>query len=568
MEQATLNLLADMGAQPGTMQSDLTAASASTDSTAPTSTLSVPSTVSDGSQVTISGTASDTGGGVVAGVEVSTDGGTTWHPATGTTSWTYTWTAHGNPSTVVKVRAVDDSGNLQTPGAGVTVNVNCPCSLWGTSTQVPTADADSGDPTPGEVGVKFKADSFGAVTGVRFYKAAANTGTHIGSLWSTDGTRLAQATFTGETGSGWQTVTFATPVQVTPGTTYIASYYAPNGHYAATANYLYRNPAPGPNGGGTADAPPLHAIRNTGTETNGVYTYSASSTFPANSFGAANYWVDVVFSPTPAPGQVTNVSAVAGGKTSANVTWSAPATGGAVTSYKITPYVGSTAQTPTTINGSPPATAATITGLTTGTTYTFTVQAINPTGSGPGVGAVQRRDPADRGGALGAHGRRRAGGLEPGEGDVDGAAGRRRQPDHGLHRDALRRRDGADARVGRRLGDQRDGHRPDQRHGLHVQGHRHQRRGHEPRVGRLERRHAAGDDLRLRHAGDRRLGRHHLGRARRQVQGRLQRLDHRHPLLQGVDQHRRAHRQPVVLHRHAPGAGDVRQRDAPPAGRR
>jgi hypothetical protein len=383
MEQATLNLLADMGAQPATMQSDLTAASASTDSTAPTSTLSVPSTVSDGSQVTISGTAADTGGGVVAGVEVSTDGGTTWHPATGTTSWSYTWTAHGNPSTVVKARAVDDSGNLQTPGAGVTVNVNCPCSLWGTSTAVPTADADSGDPTAGEVGVKFKADSFGAVTGVRFYKAATNTGTHIGSLWSTDGTRLAQATFTGETGSGWQTVTFASPVQVTPGTTYIASYYAPNGHYAATANYLYRNPAPGPNGGGTADAPPLHAIRNTGTETNGVYTYSASSTFPVNSFGAANYWVDVVFSPTPAPGQVTNVSAVPGGKTSANVTWSAPASGGAVTSYKITPYVGSTAQTPTTINGSPPATATTITGLTTGTAYTFTVQAINPTGSGP-----------------------------------------------------------------------------------------------------------------------------------------------------------------------------------------
>ena len=383
MEQATANLFADMGAQPGTMQSDLTAASASTDSTAPTSTLSVPSTVSDGSQVTISGTASDTGGGVVAGVEVSTDGGTTWHPATGTTSWTYAWIAHGNPSTVVKARAVDDSGNLQTPGAGVTVNVNCPCSLWGTSTAIPSADVDSGDPTPGEVGVKFKADSFGAVTGVRFYKAAANTGTHIGSLWSTDGTRLAQATFTGETGSGWQTVTFATPVQVTPGTTYIASYYAPNGHYAATANYLYRNPAPGPNGGGTADALPLHALRNTGTETNGVYAYSASSSFPVNSFGAANYWVDVVFSPTPAPGQVTNVSAVAGGKTSANVTWSAPATGGAVTSYKITPYVGSTAQTPTTINGSPPATAATITGLTTGTTYTFTVQAINPTGAGP-----------------------------------------------------------------------------------------------------------------------------------------------------------------------------------------
>ena len=45
----------------------------------------------------------------------------------------------------------------------------------------------------------------GTVTGVRFYKAAANTGTHIGSLWSATGTQLASATFTNETASGWQT---------------------------------------------------------------------------------------------------------------------------------------------------------------------------------------------------------------------------------------------------------------------------------------------------------------------------------------------------------------------------
>ncbi len=63
--------------------------------------------------------------------------------------------------------------------------------------------------------MKFKADYNGTITGIRFYKATANTGTHIGSLWTTDGTRLATATFTNETASGWQTVTFATPVSVT-----------------------------------------------------------------------------------------------------------------------------------------------------------------------------------------------------------------------------------------------------------------------------------------------------------------------------------------------------------------
>jgi hypothetical protein len=380
MQQATVNVLADLGAQPATRLSTLSAASASTDTTAPTTTIhSLPSSVADGTELTISGTASDSGG-VVAGVEVSTDGGATWHPATGTTSWSYSWIAHGNPSTTIKARAVDDSANLQTPDAGVSINIACPCSIWGPNTN--PGSVDSSDPTPGEVGVKFTSTSFGTISGIRFYKVAANTGTHTGSLWTADGQRLAQATFTSETTSGWQTATFSTPVQVQPNTTYVASYHAPNGHYAATTDYFLRAPAPGPNGGAVIDGDPLRPLVNSGATRNGVYAYGASSTFPINTFGAANYWVDVMFAPIPAPETVTGVNATPGGKTSANVTWTAPSTGGVPTSYKITPYVGSTAQASTTITGSPPDTMATITGLTTGTSYTFKVQAINPSGSG------------------------------------------------------------------------------------------------------------------------------------------------------------------------------------------
>ena len=75
---------------------------------------------------------------MVAGVEVSTDGGTTWHPVTTmsaantSVTWSYSWIAHGNPTTTIESRAVDDSGNLEKPGPGITVNVNCPCSIWGT----------------------------------------------------------------------------------------------------------------------------------------------------------------------------------------------------------------------------------------------------------------------------------------------------------------------------------------------------------------------------------------------------------------------------------------------------
>jgi hypothetical protein len=384
MMQATVNLFADMDAQPGTLPAGLFPASKATDSTKPTSTITSPAAganLTDGQIVTATGTGSDSGG-VVGGVEVSTDGGTTWHPATsGTTSWTYTWTVHGSPSTTITTRATDDSGNTEVPGAGRTVNVACPCSIFGNA--VTPATADAGDSNGTELGVKFTTEQYGAISAIRFYKSAANTGPHTGSVWAADGTRLAQATFTNETAGGWQTVTFSNPVQVLPNTTYVASYYAPNGHFAATSEYFYPNPAPGPNGGGTADSPPLHAVRNSGTQTNGMYAYSSTSTFPASSFSASNYWVDVLFSPTPASGTVTNVTSTSGGTSSANVTWSAPSTGGAPTSYVVTPRINGIAQTPRTITGSPPLTTTTVTGLTGATTYTFTVQACNPNGCGP-----------------------------------------------------------------------------------------------------------------------------------------------------------------------------------------
>ena len=47
--------------------------------------------------------------------------------------------------------------------------------------------------------MKFTSDLNGVIKGIRFYKTAANTGTHIGNLWTASGTKLASATFTGET---------------------------------------------------------------------------------------------------------------------------------------------------------------------------------------------------------------------------------------------------------------------------------------------------------------------------------------------------------------------------------
>jgi N,N-dimethylformamidase beta subunit-like, C-terminal/Bacterial Ig domain len=116
MQQATVNLFADMGVQPGSLQAGLTPAAASTDTVAPTSTILSPapgSLLIAGQTVTVTGTATDAGGGVVGGVEVSLDGGVTWHPATGRATWTYTGKATVTGTGLIRSRATDDSGNLE-----------------------------------------------------------------------------------------------------------------------------------------------------------------------------------------------------------------------------------------------------------------------------------------------------------------------------------------------------------------------------------------------------------------------------------------------------------------------
>jgi Domain of unknown function (DUF4082)/Bacterial Ig-like domain/Bacterial Ig domain len=297
MQQATVNLFADMGAQPATLQAGLVPATASTDAVAPTSTITSPApgaTVPQGN-VTISGTASDTGG-VVGGVEVSVDGGLTWRRANGRANWTFSWTPTATGAVTIRSRAADDSGNLEVPGAGINVTVapqSCPCTIWSPSA-VPTVVSDS-DTGSVNLGVKFRADVDGFITGIRFYKGVANTGTHIGTLWTSGGAQLATATFTNETASGWQQVNFSSPVAITAGVVYVASYLAPNGRYAGDNNYFATS---------GVDNPPLHALQNGVSGGNGVYAYGAGTLFPASTFGSSNYWVDVVFT-TSAPADTT-----------------------------------------------------------------------------------------------------------------------------------------------------------------------------------------------------------------------------------------------------------------------
>jgi hypothetical protein len=292
VQQAMVNLFADMGvAQPQTLNSGLVAATMSTDKTPPVSTINPIGSVSEQQTFVITGTASDLGGGLVAGVEISTDGGATWHPATGTTSWSYSWWPQAPGTCTVLSRAVDDSLNLETPGGGISVSVTPggTLSLFNPSATSPyggrNAPALVGpviDHGAVELGVQFQTAAPGTVTGIRFYKNPWNTGTHVGNLWSATGTLLGSATFGNETAFGWQQANLSSPISITAGTTYVVSYHSTGGNYSADANYFST----------TRKSGALTAPANGGQS---VYAYGSSSVFPSSSGGTSNYWVDVVF---------------------------------------------------------------------------------------------------------------------------------------------------------------------------------------------------------------------------------------------------------------------------------
>jgi len=161
------------------------------------------------------------------------------------------------------------------------------------SNTVPGTPEDS-DTSAVELGMKFRSDVAGSITGIRFYKGANNTGPHVGNLWTSTGTLLGTVTYSNETASGWQQADLPSPVSINPGVTYIVSYHAPGGHYATDDSYFTNT--------GRYNAP-LYALRSGVDGPNGLYLYGPGG-FPTQTFNATNYWIDVVFN-SPATSTVS-----------------------------------------------------------------------------------------------------------------------------------------------------------------------------------------------------------------------------------------------------------------------
>ena len=224
----------------------------------------------------------------VAGSAVTfavTGGGGTVAPTTAVTD------ASGNASTVLTLGSAAGTNTVSASATG-TGSVTFTATGTGTvitgqqvfSTQVP-ATLDATDGVSYELGMKFRSARGGKISAIRHWKAASETGAHVGRIWDASGTLLATVTFTGESASGWQQQALSAPLVIAANTTYVvsvnvASHFAftPSGLAASITNGDLSTVADGANG----------IFGNTGT-------------FPASSFQNANYFRDVVFVADAAP---------------------------------------------------------------------------------------------------------------------------------------------------------------------------------------------------------------------------------------------------------------------------
>jgi Domain of unknown function (DUF4082)/Bacterial Ig-like domain len=248
----------------------------------------------------------------------------------------------------------------------------CPCSLFPSTllpafTNLPTQDGRGGaGPWSYEMGVKIQVDQAMQIDSIRFYKSLLETGTHIGRIWTASGTQLAQVTFQGETGSGWQQQALATPVSLLPNTVYVVS-VGFNAAYSVTASGLATQIVSGP-------------LRSVADGQNGVHG-PAAGVFPTSSYSSSNYFVDLVASPaTVAPPAAPTVTSrtPAVGATGVTVTSTVRATFSRAmnaatltnSSFTLTPQGGSAvAGTVTYDSGTNTATLTPTSQLATNTTY-------------------------------------------------------------------------------------------------------------------------------------------------------------------------------------------------------
>jgi len=200
-------------------------------------------------------------------------GTATYDSATRTATFTPTSALTSSTAYTASVRAQSTGGTSMAAAKTWTFTTTTADYSLFLPTETPTTTAVTST-TPTTVGMRFSSTRAGKVVAIKFWAAGTNTGTTV-TLRNAAGSSLGTSTTIG-TGTGWRTATFATPISITAGTTYIASYYAPVGRWAQTTGGFSSARTRGP-----------LAIPASGGRT------SPGNTAPLST-STTNFWVDVV----------------------------------------------------------------------------------------------------------------------------------------------------------------------------------------------------------------------------------------------------------------------------------
>ncbi len=142
---------------------------------------------------------------------------------------------------------------------------------------------------PYELGMKFQTSDSGTVTGIKYYKASGESGSHTGRIWSVSGTVLTSVAFNNESSSGWQEASLSTPLSIPAKTTYVVTVNS-NTAYGASIQGLGQVITNG-------------SLSSIADSANGVY--GSIGVYPTSTYKNSNYFRDIEFVKAT---QWTNVS--------------------------------------------------------------------------------------------------------------------------------------------------------------------------------------------------------------------------------------------------------------------
>ena len=161
-------------------------------------------------------------------------------------NWTYTWIAQGNPVTTISPEPPTTAATSRCPRRASRSTSTAPARCG--DVRDARSSPDSADPSAVAVGHEVQVDGlWGQISAIALLQGGGQHRARTSEVCGPRaGTLLAQATFTNETASGWQPVSFSQPVTILPNTTYVVGVLRPQRPLRRRRQLLLSGSAPTP----------------------------------------------------------------------------------------------------------------------------------------------------------------------------------------------------------------------------------------------------------------------------------------------------------------------------------